>query len=467
MWPSAATLAEFLLTLPAAAPSSTLTCIELGAGLGAVGMLLAQRGGARVVLTDQPQMLPLLKRNVDECFGRAVSRRGDRGPADLALTMGQWARPASHAKTGDSMDEAASSSGAASGPAVWVPEVRALAWGGGFKDRTSYLGGALPARYKLVVGSDLCYDDETFESLRTTIDAVAAPNATVVLAVHDRPAAHAFFLAPWPRWVWQLSAAVDQGFDPVSGKSTVMVYVGRETAAMSAATDGPTVDGGAFALGEVVEAHSLTSATTLNSKRGVVVQTALGGTELAGRVGVSFAPPLGRKAVKASNLRRVGGGGNGTTVHVVSPEITCRRCEEPFDPATNTNESCVFMKENHRGSFRVNWYHDTWHNWCAGFGPPNSSHCKQEYGNEGCYYWTGCGCTTHGSGECEREGWHRAADDPDTTDDEEDGTDMGSRESEGPPDSDFESDSSDSEEYDSEAASDEARAQGDGHSVGS
>jgi hypothetical protein len=279
-------------------------------------MWLAARGGAKVVLTDQPQMLPLLQRNVDECFGATASRRGERGLADTAPTMGQWARPAWHVTTGGSMGEAALSSAVALLlPVIWTPEVRALAWGGGFHDRASNNGnsdddGALPAKYNLVVGSDLCYDDAAFASLRATIDAVAAPGATVVLAVHDRPAAHAFFLRAWPRWVWQLAVAVDHGFDAVSGQSRVMVYVGRE-AASATTTDGLNAGGGAFALGEVVEAHSLTSAANLNGQRGVVVQTTFGGAECAGRVGVSFAPPLGRKAVKASNLRRVIGLGGG------------------------------------------------------------------------------------------------------------------------------------------------------------
>ena len=356
LWPSAATLAEFLLTLPAAAPSPTLTCIELGAGLGAVGMLLAARGGAKVLLTDQPQMLPLLRRNVDECFGPAAGSRrrrrgsrGDHGNASVAPTSGPWARSTSRTRS-------------TGGSRIWAPELCALTWGGGLcgnrgpEGSCDTLGscddgddddddnddddgggggafdgggGSLPARYPLVIGSDLCYDEGAFAGLRATIDAVAGPGATVVLAVHDRPAAHAFFLAPSTRWSWQLSACVDQGFDPVSGKSRIMVYVGREANAAAAATAAAAAAGGgggggrggaaaedsdgaeSFALGEVVEVHSLASARALNGQRGVVVQTRVALTggdspEPAGRrFGVSFAPPLGRKAVKASNLRRV------------------------------------------------------------------------------------------------------------------------------------------------------------------
>jgi hypothetical protein len=34
------------------------------------------------------QMLPLLQRNVDECFGATASRRGKCGPTDTAPTVG-------------------------------------------------------------------------------------------------------------------------------------------------------------------------------------------------------------------------------------------------------------------------------------------------------------------------------------------------------------------------------------------
>ena len=43
--------------------------LELGAGLGAVGMALAKKG-ARVVLTDKAESMVLLKRNVEENFGK-------------------------------------------------------------------------------------------------------------------------------------------------------------------------------------------------------------------------------------------------------------------------------------------------------------------------------------------------------------------------------------------------------------
>ncbi len=49
--------------------------LELGAGLGAVGMSLAKKG-ASVVLTDKPEVMALMRRNVQENFAEAEI--GDR-----------------------------------------------------------------------------------------------------------------------------------------------------------------------------------------------------------------------------------------------------------------------------------------------------------------------------------------------------------------------------------------------------
>lgn len=40
-----------------------LHCIELGAGCGAVGLMAGKLGAQRVLLTDYPELLPLLSRN--------------------------------------------------------------------------------------------------------------------------------------------------------------------------------------------------------------------------------------------------------------------------------------------------------------------------------------------------------------------------------------------------------------------
>ena len=251
LWPAATALSVFLLGLKMSVAS---TVIELGAGLGAVGMVLAMSGAKHVVLTDQPQMIPLLFRNVEHQFG-AVG----------------WEHSGS-------------------------PEVRALSWG------TDVSFAGLPNRYDFVVASDIIYDEETFDALRVTLERVAAPGATVIIAVHERPAAYAFFLAP-SRFQWAMESCSEGPDDPVSGKTMIMIYVGREAASEPAVRGGPD----AFKFGDVVEVHSLVSpqaVEALNGVKGVVVAWNSAQPQAEGRLAVRFPPPLGRKAIRTGNLRR-------------------------------------------------------------------------------------------------------------------------------------------------------------------
>lgn len=256
LWPAASALSTFLagLEMPA-----TSTVIELGAGLGAVGIVLAMAGATRVLLTDQPQMLPLLVRNVEHQFG----------------TVG-WEH---------------------SGP----PEVRALSWG----MDTSFDG--LPDRYDFVVASDIIYDEDTFDALRATLEQVAAPGATIIIAVHERPAAYAFFLAP-SRFRWAMESCSEGPHDPVSGKTTIMIYVGRDASTSESAPTSAANGGGpaTFKFGDVVEVHSLVSlaaAEALNGLKGVVVGWNSAQPQAEDRLAVRFRPPLGLKAIRTANLR--------------------------------------------------------------------------------------------------------------------------------------------------------------------
>ena len=53
----------------------------------------------------------------------------------------------------------------------------------------------------------------------------------------------------------------------------------------------------------------------------------------------------------------------------------------------------------------MDWDSDFWYDWNEGCGPPDSEHCRKEYGNEGGYVWSGCGCRNDHD-ECERSGPH-------------------------------------------------------------
>jgi len=295
LWPAAAVLAQFLCDEETARAASSegdgspgpLTVIELGAGLGAVGMALAREWpGAWVVLTDQPQMLPLLRHNVAACF------------KDFAADTASSASPPSSGP-----------SPARSALTIRVPEVRTLVWGG---DAAASLAGVpsaslgVPVTYDLVVGSDLCYDEANFPHLRASLEQLVAPGGRVVLAVHNRPAAQAFFVAP-SRLRWRLSRVEECATDPVSGRSTILVYTGTDEdaaaagEAASAFASTPATGASEFALGDVVRAHSLHATAALNGARGVVVGTRGVGP---GRVAVGFPPPVGRRAIKTSNLVR-------------------------------------------------------------------------------------------------------------------------------------------------------------------
>ena len=74
LWASAPALLEWLSADDQTLPGSDMSrrslfegqVLELGSGTGFVGLALAKLGASRVTLTDLPQRLPILKRNVEE-----------------------------------------------------------------------------------------------------------------------------------------------------------------------------------------------------------------------------------------------------------------------------------------------------------------------------------------------------------------------------------------------------------------
>eukprot|EP00929_Paragymnodinium_shiwhaense_P080018 TRINITY_DN41708_c2_g1_i1.p1 TRINITY_DN41708_c2_g1~~TRINITY_DN41708_c2_g1_i1.p1 ORF type:complete len:274 (-),score=25.71 TRINITY_DN41708_c2_g1_i1:17-775(-) len=63
LWPAAKVLVRYLAVVEDSELKGQ-SVLELGSGLGAVGMYLAHRGASPVVVTDTHKALPLLKRNV-------------------------------------------------------------------------------------------------------------------------------------------------------------------------------------------------------------------------------------------------------------------------------------------------------------------------------------------------------------------------------------------------------------------
>eukprot|EP00928_Gymnodinium_smaydae_P088617 TRINITY_DN72684_c0_g1_i1.p1 TRINITY_DN72684_c0_g1~~TRINITY_DN72684_c0_g1_i1.p1 ORF type:complete len:665 (-),score=185.55 TRINITY_DN72684_c0_g1_i1:70-2064(-) len=118
-----------------------LRAVELGAGLGAVGLYLALHRGCEVVLTDTEEVLPLLSRNVAEHY---PSDAEDKAAAALAFNWGDKGQLAT-----------------------------VIARSGG-------------AAVDLVVGSDVTYRPECLEILIDSAASLLRPGGRLVLALQDR-----------------------------------------------------------------------------------------------------------------------------------------------------------------------------------------------------------------------------------------------------------------------------------------
>jgi len=78
VWPAALELARHLMALP---PSAGLKAVEIGAGCGLPGIVLAMSGASnRVVLTDVPWVLPLAGYNVEANFAEGDARKPEVAP---------------------------------------------------------------------------------------------------------------------------------------------------------------------------------------------------------------------------------------------------------------------------------------------------------------------------------------------------------------------------------------------------
>lgn len=138
LWPAAISLIEKLdKVMPQ--DSKDLRVVELGAGLGPVGIFLQRHRGCHVALTDVPESLPLLHRNVSENFANG------REPEVLPLRWGD------------------------------APQLQVLTACG---------------HYDLVVGSDITYRPEHIGELLHSASVLLRPGGSVHFSLQDRPGEH-------------------------------------------------------------------------------------------------------------------------------------------------------------------------------------------------------------------------------------------------------------------------------------
>jgi len=112
---------------------SGLSAVELGAGLGSVGLFLALYKALRVVITDVPVALPLIERNISMNFSGGV------GPRALPLRWGN-------------------------------------------REDLKALGS-----FDLVVGSDVTYRPDCMDDLLASVHDLLGPGGRAFLSLQDRP----------------------------------------------------------------------------------------------------------------------------------------------------------------------------------------------------------------------------------------------------------------------------------------
>mmetsp|Transcript_14640 Transcript_14640/g.37912 ORF Transcript_14640/g.37912 Transcript_14640/m.37912 type:complete len:407 (-) Transcript_14640:20-1240(-) len=136
VWAAGKVLAAFLASHPEICQGAT--CLELGSGVGAVGLTAAALGAKLVILTDLEYQLPLLKRNQQESCPQ-----GDR----VQVRALDWRCPEHQA-----------------GLSQW-----AKTW-------------------SLVLGADVGYDPDLFDHLVGTLESQCSTETVVYLALADRGA---------------------------------------------------------------------------------------------------------------------------------------------------------------------------------------------------------------------------------------------------------------------------------------
>lgn len=134
LWSSGEILSDFIAAHPQIVRGRN--CLELGAGLGVVGITAATRGARLVVLSDVEAQIPLLRRNIDANFPNNEA---------VQAHLLDWRQPAHR-----------------EGLAPWTGT-----WG-------------------VIFGSDIGYDQDLFEALLLTLVSQCSPSTDVFFALADR-----------------------------------------------------------------------------------------------------------------------------------------------------------------------------------------------------------------------------------------------------------------------------------------
>jgi len=158
-WPSSVVLAEHLLS-QSDKQLCGLRVVELGAGTGVPGMVLA-RLGASVILTDLPWLLPLAQYNIEANF--------------------------------------------VAGGNNLQPSIAPLRWGCAAEAFAITMHG----KPDLVIGADVVYRNEDMEPLLSTITHLGAP--AVILAIKCREMIMSTFMAKLKELRWQVSMCGSYG----------------------------------------------------------------------------------------------------------------------------------------------------------------------------------------------------------------------------------------------------------------
>ena len=143
------------------------SAIEIGAGCGVAGIILARRGW-RVTLTDLPWILPLVEANVE---------------ANLSTSRGEQARD---------------------GQQEQRPLVAALRWGHRV-DADALVGPSAEAAPDIVYGADICYFEEDHAALLETLEHLQAPHN--VIAIQHRQGCQLSFAAAARQRGWLVAEA--------------------------------------------------------------------------------------------------------------------------------------------------------------------------------------------------------------------------------------------------------------------